>query len=475
MVEISKKISFGTDGFRGVIASNFTYENIRKIAQSFVDFLAYRREKNFETKIFVGYDRRFLSDKFAREFATVLVNNDLNCVLSSTPVTTPMVSYLTSSGFKYGIMITASHNSYLYNGVKIKHAGRSVLPSFTSEIELYIEKNMGVRVPRSLKTSIPEQDLRKEYINYITKKFNIKKIFENIKGKVVIDFMYGSAADIAMELFRDIKNVIMIRTKKDPMFGEINAPEPKEDRLQLLKKAVIENKAVGGFALDGDGDRFACVDEKGNYLPPTMVAPIMLDWLINARKMTGKIVQAVSLGFLTHRIARENNLLFEFTPVGFKYIADRIAEGNTIFGAEESGGYSWKGNLPERDGFMSMMMMLEIISGKKKNLSSIVNEIESKYGRSYFIREDITLNKVIQSKYMFAVKVKSRLPKEILSHKISQTITIDGIRVILDNDWWFLVRPSGTEPLIRIYVETDSQSNSKNLMNTVKGLVSDFI
>lgn len=470
-LETAKKITFGTDGFRGIIAADFTYENIRRIAQGFCDFLAYKGFKDEDVKIFIGYDRRFLSDKFAREFATVLINNDINCVLSSTPVTTPLVSYLTTKDFKFGVIITASHNNFLYNGVKIKHNGRSALPSMTSEIELYIEKNRFIRVSRTPKKPIVEIDPKQDYVNYIRSRFDIDKIFSKIKGNIVVDFMYGCGAEIYNELLGKYKNIVAIRTKKDPLFGEIAAPEPKEDKLDALKSAVKENKAMCGFALDGDGDRFACVDEKANYLAPTIVAPIILDYLVNNKKMDGKVVQAVSLGFLTQRIAREKGMIFEFTPVGFKYIADRIVEGGTIFGAEESGGYAWKGCIPERDGFVTMLMMLEILSESKKSLSEIVKDIESRYGNSYFIREDILINKPVQSKYSFAMKIKSKLPKEILSKKISEIITLDGIRVVLENDWWFLARPSGTEPLLRIYAESDSLENSKKMVSFVKEIV----
>lgn len=473
--ETNKKITFGTDGFRGVIAADFTYENIRRIAQGFCDYLAYKGFKDSDTKVFIGYDRRFLSERFAREFASVLVNNDINCVLSLTPVTTPLVSYLTTKEFKFGIMITASHNNFMYNGIKIKYGGRSALPTITSEIELYIEKNRSLKVSRNPKKHIPEIDLRKDYVNYIKSRFDIDKIFSQIKGKIIVDFMYGCGAEIYEELFGKYKNVIPLRTKRDPLFGEISSPEPKEDKLVALKNAVKENKAICGFALDGDGDRLACVDGNAVYLPPTVIAPIILDYLVDIKKMIGKIVQAVSLGFLTQRIAREKGMIFEFTPVGFKYIAERIIEGGTIFGAEESGGYAWKGCIPERDGFVTMLMILEILSNKKQNLTKVVEEIQTKYGKSDFIREDLIINKSVASKYSFAMRIKSKLPKEILSKKINSVITLDGIRVILENDWWFLARPSGTEPLLRIYAETDSRDNSKKLVSFAKELVTSVL
>lgn len=474
-VETNRKISFGTDGFRGVISADFTYENIRKIAQGFSDFLAYKGFKRPDTKVIIGYDRRFLSERFAREFAVVLVNNDIDTTLSLTPIPTPAVSYLTTKGFRFGVVITASHNNFLYNGVKIKYEGRSIPPNMSAEIELYIEKNISAKISRIPKKEIPEYDFRKDYVGYIRERLKIDEILSQIKSPVVVDFMYGCASEVYEELFSRYKNIIPIRTKRDPLFGDISAPEPKEDKLEALKKAVKENKAICGFALDGDGDRCGCIDENSNYLPPTIISPIILDYLINNKKLTGRVVQAVSLGFLTQRIARNNNLLFEFTPVGFKYIAQRMKEGDVLFGAEESGGYSWKGNIPERDGIMTMMMMLEIISTKNKPLSYVVKEIKEKYGESYFIREDLTLNKIIPSKYTFAMKVKNKLPKEILSSKIKDIITLDGIKVILENDWWFLARPSGTEPLLRIYAEAETKEDAAKLILQAKELVSTAI
>lgn len=465
---LSQKISFGTDGFRGVIGDNFNYENIRRIAQGFFDWFCYKGYRKEEAKVFVGYDRRFLSDKFAREFATVLINNDINCVLSKTPVTTPLVSYLTTKDYTFGIMITASHNGYLYNGVKLKYQGRSALPQMTAELEIYIEKNLKSYISKSLKKDIIEMDLRADYVKYLNDRFNIKNILSKIKGKIVLDLMYGSSAEIVDMLFGNYKNIIVIDKKHDPLFGEYGSPEPVEKRLFKLKEVVKKEKALCGFALDGDGDRFALIDSNGNYISPAQVAPVILNYLIEKKKMSGRIVQAVSLGFLTYRIAKEKNMMFEFSPVGFKYLADRIAGGDTIFGAEESGGYCWKGCIPDRDGFVTSLLFMEMMAECRTGVNELCKDIESRYGSSNFIREDFPLNKIVASKYAFAMKIKSKLPKTILNRPIRDVITIDGIRVILDNDWWFLIRPSGTEPLLRVYVETNSLKNSNELMKFAK-------
>jgi len=468
-MSLELKIKFGTDGFRSVIGEGFTYENIRIIAQSFCEWLTYNGYKKPSTKVFVGYDRRFFSDKFAKEFAVVLVNNDIDCVLSKTPVTTSMVSYLTTQNFTFGVMITASHNNYLYNGVKFKYQGRSVPPRITSEIEVYSYKIRKSHISRFPKRTLIEQDLRNDYVNYLLSKFNISEILKNIKGKIIFDFMYGSGADIFGMLFNS-KNIIAINTEIDPMFGEINSPEPVEDKLLKLKNKVKEDGAICGFALDGDGDRFALIDNNGNYITPQRVAPMILNWLVENKNMKGRVVQAVSLGYLTQRIAKEKGLLFEFTPVGFKYIAERMLLGDTIFGAEESGGYCWKGNIADRDGFMTSLLFMEMIARTGFSIEEIYNNIKNNYGNSYFIREDLRVSKISLSKYSYAIKIKSKLPKNIIGKSIKEIITLDGIKVILENDWWFLIRPSGTEPLLRIYAEAEDQKSVKELIKFAKGI-----
>lgn len=472
---VIKEIKFGTDGFRGVISDDFNYENVRIVAQGFCDWLSNKGFKNENLKVFIGYDRRFLSDKFAKEFASVVINNDISCIVSKTPLPTPMVSYLTVKDYTFGIVITASHNGYWYNGIKIKYKGRSVVPSLTSEIELYIMKNMKRHISRIPKKNITELDLRKDYVDYITKKFNLEHIFSKIKNKIVFDLMYGSAGDVFDMIFSKYKNVVAINKEHDPLFGEYGSPEPVEKRLIRLKEEIKKQKAVCGFALDGDGDRFALIDSNGRYYTPSEISAIILKYLIDYKKLSGRVVQAVSLGFLTQRIAREKNLLFEFVPVGFKYIASRIIDSDALFGAEESGGYSWRGNIPERDGFVSSLMILEIMANLSKKIDEIYKDIEKRYGSCCFLREDLTLNKIVSSKYSFAMRIRSKLPKTILNKNIKDIITLDGIRVNLENDWWFLIRPSGTEPYLRIYVETDNLKNSKLLLNYAKELLVNLV
>jgi phosphomannomutase len=458
-------ISFGTDGFRGVIARDFTYDVVRKTAQGMADYIAYKYMRADKPSVAVGYDRRFMSDRFARTMAEVLAANGLSVTLSATPLPTPAVSLLTAKGYGLGVVITASHNSHYYNGIKVKQNGRSAPPSMTADIENYVAKAVPMK-PSGAQVTV--KDFRQTYADYINTRVNSAKVLAKLPGKVVVDFMHGVGAEAAA-LFNS-KNVIKLRDRHDPLFGGM-APEPVEKNLQELVASVKKNKALFGVALDGDADRFALVSDKGQYMTPCQTAPLLLEHLLSTGKHKGKVAQAVSMGYLTKRIARAAGLPFEETLVGFKYIAEKMLNEDVCFGVEESGGYTWKGNLPERDGVLTALFMMEIAVKTGKSVSALYAEIEKKYGKSAFIRRDFNLAKAIPNKHSFAVKIKKKLPKLLLGHKIIETNTIDGLKIVLDNDWWVLMRPSGTEPLLRTYAETETQENTKKLLDIAFKLI----
>jgi len=459
-------ISFGTDGFRGVIARDFTYDVVRKTAQGMADYIAYKYMRTDKPTVAVGYDRRFMSDRFARTLAEVLAANGLNVTLSSTPLPTPAVSLLTAKGYGIGVVITASHNRHYYNGIKVKQNGRSAPPAVTAEIENYVAKATPMK-PSGAPLAI--KDFRPAYVEYLNSKVPASKVLSKLPGKVAVDFMHGVGAETANEVFNS-KNVIKLRDRHDPLFGGM-APEPVEKNLAELVEAVKKNKAMFGAALDGDADRFALVSDKGQYMTPCQTGPLLLNYLLSKGAYKGKIAQAVSMGFLTKRIARAAGLPFEETPVGFKYLAEKMLHEDVTFAVEESGGYAWKGNLPERDGALTALFVMEMVVKTGKPVSTLYAEIEKKYGKSCFIRRDFTLEKAIPNKHSFAVKIKKKLPKLLLGHKITETNTIDGLKIVLDNDWWVLMRPSGTEPLLRTYAETDSQETTKKFLDLAFKLV----
>ena len=461
------QISFGTDGFRGIVSRDFTYDAVKKVAQGMADYIAYKYMRSPEKpQVVVGYDRRFMGERFARVFADILAANKLTAVVSDGPLPTPAISLLTTKGYGLGVMITASHNSHIYNGIKIKQNGRSAPPAVTAEIENYSVKAVPIRSLPNPPAAV--KSFKKTYADYLNSKLPAAAIMARLPGPVVVDFMHGVGAEFEEEIFSS-KNIIKLRAVRDPFFGGV-APEPVEKNLAPLMEAVKKHKAFFGVALDGDADRFALVSDKGQYMTPCQIAPMLFEYLLGRNNLKGKLTQAVSVGYLTRRIAKAHNLPFEETPVGFKYIAEKMLTEDVSFGVEESGGYAWKGNLPERDGLLTALMFMEMAVKTKKTVSALYKDIEAKYGKSFFVRRDFALEKPVMNKHSFAVKLKKKLPKTLFGKKIAGTSTMDGLKIVLEDDSWLLMRPSGTEPLLRTYSETDNPENTKKFLELASKL-----
>ena len=464
-MEKIQEIKFGTDGWRGVMARDFTFENVRRVAQAIADYV-----KNLEDKekkklimgpIVVGYDRRFQSDAFAREIAKVLQGNQLEPILLSETLPTPAVSYLTRKFKGLGVMVTASHNPPAYNGVKIKADGRAVLEDVTKAVEAAIDKNAPAR-----SNDFKEKSCRDLYLQYLKSRVNVAKIKSKLKKPVVVDSMYGAAAGMLEELIPS-KHVVPIHGKRDPLFGGLH-PEPIELYLKELMEEVKKQKAMIGIALDGDADRFGLVDDQGKYLTPCQVFPMIVEYMIEHKKLNGKIVQSVSMGYIAKRIAKARGLEFEELPVGFKHVAEALNNGSAAFAGEESGGYAWKGSLPERDGLLTALTFLEMCTTLNKTPSQLWKNVEQKYGKSVFKRIDYKLHRTIPDKTIFTTKLVKKLPKKILGTEIKELIQIDGLKIILDGDHWLLMRPSGTKPLMRVYAESDSEKRTDELLEVAK-------
>lgn len=456
-------IHFGTDGWRGIIAWDFTFENVRAMAQALADFISVNMPSNMEGKtnlVAVGYDRRFLSEKFASDIASILKLNKLDVVLLDEPVPSPLMSVLSATKVWISIMVTASHNAPHYNGIKIKLEGAPMSSKFTKEIEELLYQKPVMYIPGH--NVQPTKGLQKNYFKYVSSKINLKKI-ALLKGKIAVDYMHGSASTFLEQILGD-KKVFSLRSELNPTFGGI-APEPKESNLTDLKKLVVNKKCLMGIALDGDGDRIAFIDEKGKYISSCLISAVALDYLVKHKKLKGNVVQCVSMGYLTKRIAEKHNLGFEEVPVGFKNIAEKSLFEDIAFGAEESGGYFFKGLLPERDGITFALFIMEIMANTKKSLSQLCQDVQKEYGASVFSRRDFELTKELE-KTGFNEKFKKKLPKKILNkYNIKNISMIDGIKITIDNGEWILLRPSGTEPKLRIYAETSSKKQTEELLD----------
>lgn len=468
---MATEIKFGTDGWRGVIAWDFTFENVRRMAQALADYInenAPSDEKGKLPKIFVGYDRRFMSDLFAADIASIFRSNKIDVTLSDRPVSTPVAACLSLSKFWMSIMVTASHNPANYNGIKIKLAGGSASSRVTKEVEDFLDCN-SILLLYGQKAE--QKDLTDVYFKYVSSHVNTKKL-QTFKGKVVMDYMHGAAAGY-MDKFLPSKQIISLRAEHDPTFGGIQ-PEPVEKNLAVLKKTVLEKKAALGVAFDGDGDRVALVDEKGVYLTPCQIAAVLCDYLIKHKKLKGKIVQTVSMGYLLRRIARKYDMMFEEVNVGFKHVAERMALEEVAFGVEESGGFAWRGNLPDRDGLTVALAFLEVMAVTGKKASELCAGIAEEYGASVYLRRDLPLTKPLD-KAALTEKLRKKLPKKINGHKVAELLTFDGLKILLDNDEWLLLRPSGTEPVLRVYAESVTKKDTQALLDFGEKLAAPYL
>jgi phosphomannomutase len=366
------------------------------------------------------------------------------------------------------VMVTASHNPSNYNGIKIKLAGGSASSRVTKEVEDFLDCN-SILLLYGQKAE--QKDLTDVYFKYVASHVNTKKL-QAFKGKVAIDYMHGAAAGY-LDRFLPAKQVISLRVEHDPTFGG-EQPEPVEKNLSVLKETIVEKKAALGIAFDGDGDRVALVDEKGTYLTPCQIAAVLCDYLVKNKKLKGKIVQTVSMGYLLKRIARKYNMMFEEVNVGFKHVAERMALEEVAFGVEESGGFAWRGNLPDRDGLTVALAFLEVMAATGKKASELCADIAEEYGASVYARRDLPLSKPVD-KTILTEKLRKKLPKKINGRKVAEFLTFDGLKILLDNDEWLLLRPSGTEPVLRIYAESVTKKDTQALLDFGEKLVVSYL
>ncbi|OGS32373.1 MAG: hypothetical protein A2474_04375 [Elusimicrobia bacterium RIFOXYC2_FULL_34_12] len=458
MEEINK-IKFGTDGWRGIIAKDFTFSNVRIVSQAISDYInSDLYESKYLKSVIVGYDNRFLSEKFATEVAKVLMANNIEVKVSSTAVTSPSISLYCKENNCFGVMITASHNPPVWNGLKVKlQYGSSVSQKVIDQISDFLYKNSIKIVDQKIILA----DVMDSYKKYLKTIVNINS---STKLKIVIDSMNGSGLGIYESLLKKNK-IYSIRNYRDPLFSGVN-PEPIDKNLQELKKVILKNKADVGFAFDGDADRIGVIDDKGRYLPPHIVFPLILLYLIEGRKLKGKIIQTISLGYISERIAKKYLIPIEEVSVGFKYVCEKMLTEDVLLGGEESGGYSIKGGIPERDGILNALLMTEMLIKTKKKLSYLVDDMQKKFGDSYYMRKDIKLKNPVD-KEIFTSKVKEIISKE---KNVKEIRDYDGIKIVFENDNWLLLRPSGTEPVLRTYSETDSVKNTKKLLDFAENI-----
>ncbi len=458
------EIKFGTDGWRAVIAEDFTFANLAKVAQAVADYFQSQTDK--EKGLVVGYDARFLSGEFAQEVAEIFAGNGLTVILSLQDLPTQCVSFaIKDRGLAGGVVVTASHNPPKFNGIKIRSSfGGSAPPETTEKIETFLGKSEVRKL--SLKEAekkglIKREDLIEDYLEKV-ESFLDKNIIKKAKLRIVHDPMFGVGDGLVEKLLaRSRCEVITIHHKYNPSFGGLN-PEPIEENLEGLKRKVKETGADLGIATDGDADRVGLVDDKGRYLTPHQVFSLLLLYLVEERKMRGGVMKTVSLGYQPERIAAEFDLSLDEVPVGFKYVCDKMLEKDILFGGEESGGYGFRGYLMERDGILSSLLFVEMLTKIDRPLSRILENMETRFGASFFRRVDFEGRGV--NKAEMVKKLSSFPPSSLGEVSIKEVKTIDGIKFVMEDGSWLLIRPSGTEPKVRVYAEASNESQLNKII-----------
>lgn len=455
-------IKFGTDGWRAVISKDFTYDNLLKVAQAHADHL---KEKDGK-KVVVGYDTRFMSEKYACAVGEVFSSNGFEVILSSTFCSTPALSLAAKDlDADEGIMITASHNTYEYNGYKIK--GGYGGPA-TPEIIKRVEERINQTKPKTGKTKWEEMDFNSYYIKKL-KDYLTPGVFNQNPEKVVHDPMHGATIGLLSRILEDtFIDVVEINHYRDAFFG-FKHPEPVEKNIPLLRGKTVAEEAVAGIANDGDGDRVGIVDEAGEYVNTQIVFALLLLHTIRNKKVEGAVAKTVSTTYLVDRIAKKEGRKLFKTPVGFKYIADLFLREKIAFGGEESGGYGFGFHIPERDGLLSGLMILEMIHLHGKSLTDLVNDLFAEFGTAYYKRLDLKVEG--DQGRILVEKLKKEPLKELSGIRIKQVDLTDGVKFVFDNDGWVLFRASGTEPVLRVYVEMPEKEEVDMILQESKKLI----
>jgi phosphomannomutase len=463
-------IQFGTDGWRGVIAEDFTFANARIVAQAIARYIV--RCEDSRNGVIIGYDHRFASDGVAAAAAEVVAASGTPVFLTDKPCPTPAVSLLVKQrGAAGGLMITASHNPYQWNGIKYKASyGSSALPSIVAQIE----KDLGVVQTENVPPLPPRKNLiqplepRAPYLDTIEKLVDWQRL-RNAKFRFVSDVMHGSATGLLVELFR--RNGVAcdeIRGTRDPRFGGVH-PEPIEPHIDALRQAVLAGKYDAGLCADGDGDRIGAIDRNGTFVNPHQIFALLVWHLAGTRNLPGDIAKTFSVTKLIDKLAVKFGRTLHETPIGFKYICELMLEQNILIGGEESGGIGTNLYIPERDATVSALFLAELMAWHGKSLGELLAVLTAEFGEYHYGRVDLDL-KPGQKEKAIAHFTDAKLTR-ILDQPVVRREDMDGIKLYLGDAGWVMVRASGTENLLRVYCETSKAGTTQRVLDAVTKIV----
>lgn len=461
-------IRFGTAGWRGIISDEFTFSNVRLVSQAIANYVA--RERPPGKGIVVGYDTRFLSEKFAGECARIISNHRIPVFLTDRDAPTPAIAAaIMRREAQAGVNFTASHNPPEYSGLKFStHKGAAALPDVTEQIEREIRK-LEAHLPTFYyldEALIEEFSPQEAYLGLLNSTVRVERLNSNFR--VAVDILWGTARDYLDRFFVDRGcQVEVIHNFRDPYFGGYG-PEATEVTLQELKQLVVSRKCHIGVSTDGDADRFGIIDSDGTYITPNQTLALVLDYLIQDRQWKGSVARSVATTHLIDEIARKHDLPVLVTPVGFKYLAELFLEQKIILGCEESAGLSVQGHLPEKDGILTCALVAEMVATRQTTLKEQLEELHKTYGYRSNMRKSFKYTEGLGRRVQ---DLANHPPKTFSGKQVVSVNTVDGLKMVMEDGSWVLCRVSGTEQVVRVYAEAENEEILARLMKSSEALL----
>jgi phosphomannomutase len=454
------QIKFGTDGWRAIIAEDFTFRNVERVAQATADYWKANAVEGAEKLVVVGYDRRFLSAEFARASANVIQANGFEVLLTAQPTPTPAVSYVVKARKAVGgVMITASHNPPAFNGFKLKaHFGGSAESVMCQQVEAMLDKSP-VATGASARMSVA--DIREDHYRAIKKLVDFKVISRS-KLRFAHDALFGVGAGCFEDLLAGTScKVTTLNGTHDPNFGGIN-PEPIPKNYAKSAAWLRTHPHDICLVTDGDADRVGAMDGRGNPLSTHQVICLLLRHYVVNRKQKGRMIKALTTTSMVDKMCAAYGLELVETGVGFKYIAAEMLKGNYVLGAEESGGIGFPGHVPERDGILAGLMLLELLAVEKTSVNKLIARLEKEFGPHRYARIDTHFP--LEKRRALMEFCKSNPPSKLLRSPLKDVKSYDGVKFIAEDGAWLMLRGSGTEPILRIYAEAKTDSDAQKLL-----------
>jgi phosphomannomutase len=461
-------IKFGTDGWRGVIADDFTEANAAVVTQAAAE--AWAADGDHDRPVIVGFDTRFNSRTVAELAADILAANGWRVLLADRPVPTPLVSFTVQSrGAAGGLVVTASHNPARFNGVKLKAPfGGSVSPEFTAAVEATLGRTPPRRPSAAERARIERVDFLPAYLARLRSRV-LAEHRPPRPLRIVADALHGATAGLFEALVPPAWGAVRaLHAAPDPLFGGLH-PEPIPPHLDALAAEVRDSQADLGVAMDGDGDRLGVVASDGQWITPHAVLALLTRHLVRVRGWRGEVVKGFAVGVQIDRVCAIHDLPLHVTPIGFKHIATLMQSRDILIGGEESGGVGFRDHLPERDGLLSALFVLEAVVASGTSLDDLFRSLEAEVGAAVYRRRDYTLHPDLGRRLVS--RLDAAPPERLGPRRVVRVETLDGRKYWLEDGAWVLVRPSGTEPVLRVYVEAGSEPEVDELHGAAQALV----